>query len=73
MATKKDKYLLQKNGEPYRTADGKPMPLDHFDNEPTFHPEIYDRPLAEIIAEMRELDIPVPEHMLKELEEEKKG
>lgn len=61
----KDKYLMQKNGKPYRTADGKPMKLDDFDQDPTFHPELYDKTDEEMVEEFERLGMSVPSHMKK--------
>ena len=69
---KKDKYLLDENGEPYRTAAGNPMLLDQFDGDPSYNPDLDDRPLAEVVEELRSLGIPVPDEMLEEFEKENK-
>ena len=63
---KNDIYLLDKNGEPYRTADGNPVLLDHFDGDPPYHPDLDDRTLADVVDELRRLGIPVPDEILKE-------
>lgn len=64
MADKDEKFLLKPNGKPYRTAAGNPVKLDWFDNDPAFDESLYDKPDADVFAELESLGIKPPDKLL---------
>lgn len=76
MAKKKwdpNKYLLDDDGEPFRYANGEPVPIEMFDEDPIFK-EGDDVPLtaAEAVAELEEIGIDVPDDLREEAAKENK-
>ena len=67
---KYNKYLTFTNGKPARDSNGDLIPLDAFGGDPTYDPEIHERPDYVVVEEMLRLDIPVPDELLLEAVEE---